>query len=157
MSTVLVFATCLGFWLVLSAHAEPALVGLGVLASLVVSWANRGRERLSPTLRGVPGLARYLPWLLKEVAVSNLQVARLVLDPRLPITPTIVRLRAPFSGDVALTTLANSITLTPGTVTLDVEGSDLVIHALTEGAAASLLRGELASRVDAVFAKGRTP
>lgn len=58
--------------------------------------------------------------------VANVQVARLVLDPRLPIDPVVVRYEAPFSGDLAITTLGNSITLTPGTVTLDVAGRALV-------------------------------
>jgi multicomponent Na+:H+ antiporter subunit E len=152
MSTVLVFATCLGFWLVLSSHREPLPVGLGIIAAAIVTWCNRKGERLSPALRALPALVGYLAWLFREVAVANLQVVRLVLDPRLPVTPTIIRMRAPFRDDVALTTLANSITLTPGTVTLDVEGADLVVHALTDLSAVSLLGGDLAARVDQVFA-----
>ena len=157
MSTALVFITCLGFWLVLSGHLEPLPLALGVLAAFAVAWLNRDRERLSPALRAIPRLLRYLPWLLKEVAAANLQVVRVVLDPRLPVAPALIRVRAPFTGDVALTTLANSITLTPGTVTLDVEGSDLIVHALTASAAAGLEHGDLAARIERVFGDGRTP
>jgi multicomponent Na+:H+ antiporter subunit E len=143
-----VFGVCLAFWLLLSGHLTPLLLGLGVVSALVVTWLTRSLEAVSEALRVAPRFTlSYLPWLLKEIVVANLQVVRIILDPRLPIDPVLVRLRAPFRGELALTTLGNSITLTPGTVTLDVEGEELLVHALTRASAASLLDGAMAARV----------
>lgn len=154
MGTLLTFAVCLAFWVLLSGHLEPLTLTLGVVSAAGVALLNRDLETLSDLVLAAPRFAVYLPWLLKEIVVANLQVARLVLDPRLPIDPVVVRLRAPFSTDLALTTLGNSITLTPGTVTLDVEGSELTVHALTRAGVEALLEGSMARRVGWVF---RTP
>lgn len=147
----LVFSACAGFWLVLSGRATPLGLTLGALAAALVALYNRDEDVLSAAVRVAPRFATYLPWLLKEIAVANLQVVRLVLDPRLPIDPVVVRLEAPFGGDLALTTLGNSITLTPGTVTLDVTGRELTVHALTRESAAALVEGAMSRRIAAVF------
>lgn len=146
-SPILVFGVCLGFWLVLSGHFDPLTVALGVVSALAVAWANRDVELLSGVTRSAAGFAAYLPWLLKEIVVANVQVVRLILDPRLPIDPVVVRYRAPLASDLALTTLGNSITLTPGTVTLDVERNELTVHALTRDSADAVLEGSMARRV----------
>jgi multicomponent Na+:H+ antiporter subunit E len=86
--------------------------------------------------------------------VANIQVARLILDPRLPIDPVVFRLRPPFRGDLPLTALGNSITLTPGTVTVDVEDGDLLVHALTREGAAGLEEGTMVRRVAHVWQEG---
>lgn len=153
MAAGLVFTTCLGFWLLLSGHLAPFELGLGVVSAALVTVMNRGEERLSGAVRALPRLAAYLPWLLKEIAVANVQVARVVLDPRLPIDPVVVRVEPGLAGDLALTTFGNSITLTPGTVTVDVEGRVLVVHALTRAGAEALVEGGMARRVARVFAE----
>ena len=150
-SVALVFAACFAFWVLLSGHLEPLSLVLGAISSALVAAANRGEEALSPMLRAAPRFSLYLLWLLKEIVVANLQVARLVLHPRLPIDPVVVRYDAPPGGDLALTTLANSITLTPGTVTLDVDGRTLIVHALTRQSADGVLAGGMARRVARVF------
>jgi multicomponent Na+:H+ antiporter subunit E len=105
---------------------------------------------VSLAVRVAPRFLAYVPWLLKEIVVANIQVARLVLDPRLPIDPVVVRFNTRLSTDLARTTFANSITLTPGPVTLDVEGSELVVHALTT-AMADLAGGTMERRIAGVF------
>lgn len=150
-SVLLVFATCLVFWLFLSGHYTPFYVALGTLAAAAVAWVNRDDEALSGLVRSVPRLAVYVPWLLKEIAVANLQVLRIILHPGLPIDPVILRFRPGLSGDLAVTLLGNSITLTPGTVTLEVEGGEFVVHALTTRAATDLVEGPMVARVKAVF------
>ncbi|HET9489911.1 MAG TPA: Na+/H+ antiporter subunit E [Methylomirabilota bacterium] len=150
MAMMLVFSVCFAFWLALSGSLAPLPLTLGVVSSAVVAWANRDLELVSRAVRVSPRLVTYVPWLLKEIAVANIQVARLVLDPRLPIDPVIVRFDTRLSTDLARTTFANSITLTPGTVTLDSEGSELVVHALTRGMA-DLAGGTMERRIAAVF------
>ena len=134
----LVFFACLVLWILLSGHVSALDLAMGVAASALVTFANRDIEGVSEMLRWTPRLLAYLPWLLREIWVANIQVVKLVLDPALPIDPVIVRLRTRFSSDFARTALANSITLTPGTITLDVEGDTFVVHALTTSSALSL-------------------
>jgi multicomponent Na+:H+ antiporter subunit E len=148
---LLVFAGCLAFWFLLSGHGAPLDVALGVAASAAVAWMNRRDEALSDFLVWTPRLLAYLPWLLREIWLANMQVMRLVLDPRLPIDPIVVRVPTRYATDLARTTLANSITLTPGTVTVDVEGETLVVHAITRAGADSMASGVMTRRVGRVF------
>jgi multicomponent Na+:H+ antiporter subunit E len=148
---VLVFAVCFVFWLLLSGHYAPFYVVVGTVMSALVAWINRGDESVSDLLRAFPRMAVYLPWLLKEIALANVQVARIILHPRLPIDPVVVRFRPPLTGDLAQTLLGNSITLTPGTITLDVDGDEFVVHALTTRAGRDLIEGPMPARVKAVF------
>jgi multicomponent Na+:H+ antiporter subunit E len=150
MAMVLVFSVCFAFWLALSGSLAPLPLTLGVVSSAAVAWANRDLEMVSLAVRVSPRFLAYIPWLLKEIVVANLQVARLVLDPRLPIDPVIVRFETRLATDLGRTTFANSITLTPGTVTLDVEGSEFVVHALTSGMS-GLAGGAMERRIAAVF------
>lgn len=148
---LLVFGGCLVFWFLLSGHVGPLDLIFGVAASAAVAWINRRDEALSDLLAWTPRLLAYLPWLLREIWVANIQVVRLVLDPRLPIDPVVVRLPTRYASDLARTTLANSITLTPGTVTIDVEGETFVVHAITRAGGDDLLGGGMARRVGRVF------
>jgi len=93
----------------------------------------------------------YTPYLLKEIAVANLQIAYVVLHPDLPIDPEVVELKAAVWGDAAVTTLANSITLTPGTLTVSVTDRAFAIHSLTAGAREDLFDGGLERAVRFVF------
>ena len=147
----LVFSACLVLWILLSGHVGALDLLMAVAASALVAFANRDIDGVSEMLRWTPRLLAYLPWLLKEIWVANIQVVKLVLDPALPIDPVIVRVRTRLASDVARTTLANSITLTPGTVTLDVDGDDLIVHAITAAGGADVVAGGMARRVGRVF------
>ena len=149
--SALVFSACLVLWILLSGHVGALDLAMGVAASALVTFANRDVEGVSEMLRWTPRLLAYLPWLLKEIWVANLQVVKLVLDPALPIDPVVVRVRTRFSSDFARTTLANSITLTPGTITLDVDGDDFLVHAITAGGGADIVAGGMARRVGRMF------
>jgi multicomponent Na+:H+ antiporter subunit E len=89
----------------------------------------------------------YIPWLILEVVKSNIDVARRILDPRLPISPRVIEVQASQRRDIGRVIYANSITLTPGTVSIDTDGDRITVHALTEEAAAGLLTGEMDRRV----------
>jgi multicomponent Na+:H+ antiporter subunit E len=93
----------------------------------------------------------YVPWLVWEIVASGLQVAYVVLHPRMPIAPGLVRIRVNLPHTLANLTLANSITLTPGTVTLDVDGDEFLVHALTPASARGIELGEIQSRVATLF------
>lgn len=149
------FVICLVFWLLLSGHGDVFHVTAGAAAAALVVWLNRADGTIGAVLQALPRLALHLPWLVAKIVRANLDVARRVLDPRLPIEPAVHRIHAPLRNDTAMTTLANSITLTPGTVTLDVEGEVLVVHALTASAAQELAGGAMTARVERLFGTAR--
>lgn len=147
----MVFAGCLVFWFVLSGHFALLDLALAVAAAAGVGWVNRRDETLSDLFLWSPRLLGYMPWLFREIWRANVQVVKVVLDPRLPIDPVVMRVPMRYASDLARTALANSITLTPGTVTLDVDGETLVVHAITRAGGAELLGGDMARRVGRVF------
>ena len=90
---------------------------------------------------------RYIPWLLWAIVKSNIDVTRCILNPRLPISPTLVKVKAGQQSELGQTIFANSITLTPGTVSLDVEEGVILVHALTRESAEEVADGEMDRRV----------
>ena len=97
----------------------------------------------------------YVPWLAWQIFLASVQVARIVLSPKMSLSPVVFRFEEKLPHNLARTTLANSITLTPGTVTLDVLGDEFVVHALNRESAEELQSaapGDMKSRVGAVFA-----
>lgn len=119
-------------WLVFTSSLSPSEVITGCVVSLVVSILGTGiysRLDLPPLgpKRVLVGIA-YIPILFWEIIRANFDVAYRVLHPRLPINPGIVVIKTGLKSDIAKLLLANSITLTPGTFTLDVEDDKLLIH-----------------------------
>jgi len=92
----------------------------------------------------------YLPWLAWEIVKANIDVARIILNPRLPINPRLIRVPAPQKTAVGQVMYANSITLTPGTISLDVRNNQVLVHALTEEAAQGVLSGDMGRKVAAL-------
>lgn len=155
-------AVSLGFvlyavWLLLSGHFEPLLLGLGVISCIVVVLIARRMEvldREGHPIHLMRGAFGYWPWLLWEIVKSNVDVARRILRPSLPISPTLVRLTPTQKSDLGLVVYANSITLTPGTITIDVEPGSLLVHAIAREGAESLAAGEMDRRVTRMMGEG---
>jgi len=127
-------AALFGFWLVLSGHYTPLLIGFGVASSALVvyiAWRMDVADHEGIPLQLGGRLWMYLPWLMKEIFVSNVHVAKIILSPSLPISPLLVRYRCSQKTDLGKSIYANSITLTPGTITTHIEGDELEIHSLT--------------------------
>jgi multicomponent Na+:H+ antiporter subunit E len=93
----------------------------------------------------------FVPWLLWKICTANVQVAWLILHPRMPIDPAIIRAKTGLRGDLARTALATVITLTPGTVVLDIQGDEFVIHKIHPVSAEDILSGELLDMVKKTF------
>lgn len=138
------------FWLVLSGHYTPMLVTAGAVCSVLCALAAR-RMRIADAeghpIEMIRGALTYFPWLFAEIAKSAWAVTKIVLDPALPISPTMTVVRAGQKTTAGVTAYANSITLTPGTITVGVDGSDLVIHALVRDGALDLEAGGMDRRV----------
>ena len=137
-------------WLLLSGHYTPLLLVLGVLSTLlVVLLATRAdlidRETQTVLLR--PSILFYWFWLGREIIRSNIDVARRILSPRMPISPKVFTVRAFQKTELGRVTYANSITLVPGTVAMDVDEDVITVHALTQAAADELKQGEMNRRV----------
>lgn len=147
---IVLFAGLYGTWLLLSGHYTATLMTYGALSCAavvaIVMYLGIIDDEAVPIQLG-PGHVSYLPWLVKEIVLSNLSVARVILTPSLPIRPRILQVEASQKTDVARVIYANSITLTPGTVTLDARDGKLLVHALTSDSAEGLLSGEMDRRV----------
>ncbi len=135
-------------WLVWSGLYKPLLLVLGFFSCLLcVYLADRmGFFRRLAMIRVMAQLPGYWVWLLKEVIVSSWDVARTILHPRMPISPTVVEIDTGTDNEAIQVILANSITLSPGTVTLDLHEGKLKVHCLTRAGAEALLAGEAQRR-----------
>jgi multicomponent Na+:H+ antiporter subunit E len=92
----------------------------------------------------------YWPWLIKEIVMANIEVAKAITRTSMDIEPTVIRLKASQTSELGRVIYANSITLTPGTVTIGLEGEDLTVHALTRRSKESLETGEMDRKVTAM-------
>lgn len=138
------------FWVLLSGIYTPFLLLAGLGASIAVALLA-GRMEIADQ-EGHPvhftrAAFTYWPWLVKEIALSGWQVAKIILHPRLPISPRLVRFRPSQTSTVGLVTHANSITLTPGTITVEAGHDSFLVHALTRAGAESVADSEMDRRV----------
>ena len=140
-------------WMLLSGHYtvdSSLILSLGLAScAFVVAIALRMKiadREGHPIHLLVPSL-RYIPWLLWAIVKSNIDVTRCILNPGLPISPTLVKVKAGQQSELGQAIFANSITLTPGTVSLDVAEGEILVHALTRESAAEVADGEMDRRV----------
>jgi multicomponent Na+:H+ antiporter subunit E len=140
----------LAFWIVLSGHYTPFLLMAGVVSALLCVLAAlrmRTVDSEGHPIELFAGAVTYFPWLVAEIAKSAWAVTKIILHPRLPISPTMTVVRASQRTSAGIATFANSITLTPGTVTVRVSGKDLTVHALVREGAIDLEGGAMNRRV----------
>ncbi|MDP2182225.1 MAG: Na+/H+ antiporter subunit E [Actinomycetota bacterium] len=124
-----------GFWVLILGSFNPSGLATGLVLSVLVAWFTERTlwtEDDAPylTLRQAGRFFVYVGFLVKEIVWANIYVAEKVLDPRLPIDPLIIEHLSALKRPVSGVALANSITLTPGTLTVDVDGSVFFIHCL---------------------------
>ncbi len=138
------------FWLALSGVYTPTFIAVGALCAVLIvtfgirmSIVDEEGHPVHLTLRALT----YWPWLLWEIAKSSWDVSRLILDPRLPISPTLVKVQGLQKTGLGVSIFANSITLTPGTISVDVEGGEILVHAITAAGAEDLKEGKMNRRV----------
>ena len=162
------FLVLFAFWLILSGKLEIKYLIFGVLSAALVTFITqdllepeeRRRTAASGMTAGLKSawrLVLYFVWLVREVIISNLQVARIVLHPKLPIDPGLLRFRTRLQSRVGHILLANSITLTPGTITVDLTEGTYLVHALVPEAAGSLLEAKMQSKLEAIFGEPEEP
>ncbi len=142
-----------GFWLLLSGHSDPFHIIVGVLCVGFVLGLNRRGNHYLHRLRHIRWrhALTYPFFLFANILFANFQVAYLILHPKMPIDPVIVRFPTTLTSGAAKVILGNSITLTPGTITMDIQGQEFQVHALANGLAESLVIAREQNRVAAIF------
>ncbi|MEJ2121539.1 MAG: Na+/H+ antiporter subunit E [Alphaproteobacteria bacterium] len=143
-------AFLVGTWLLLSGRYEPLILAFGVVSIVIVALIAYRMGVVDYESHPI-NLGWRLPafwiWLLWEIVKANIDVAKRIIHPRMPISPTVFTLEPTQPTELGLVIYANSITLTPGTVTLQVERGGLEVHALSRQAAEDLAKGEMDRRV----------
>jgi multicomponent Na+:H+ antiporter subunit E len=163
------FTLLFAFWLILSGKLEVMYLIFGVASAVLVTFVTQDllepeerqqKKTLSTSaspLKTVWRLFSYFVWLVREIIQANLQVAYLVIHPKLPIDPGLLRFRTRLQSRAGHILLANSITLTPGTITVDLTEGTYLVHALVPAAAGSLLEAKMQSRLEAIFGEPEEP
>lgn len=149
-------ASLAAFWLLLSgsiSFEHTLVLWLGVASIILTLYLVIRMDRLDgcpAQIRLGPTLIKYWLWLGKEIGKANLDVARIILSPKMNISPRMVRVKASQQTDVGIATFANSITLTPGTVSVDIDNDEILVHAITNEMAQGLLESDIDQRVTSV-------
>lgn len=138
-------------WLLLSQSYTLFHIALGLFVSFGVALLNteRGKSRLQ-NVRWLRVLA-YVPWLLSRVLQSGIHLSYLILHPRLPIDPKLIRYHTDLKEQAGIVLLGNSITLTPGTITAEVNSNELVVHAMDDDSADDLTSLRMEQKIAGAF------
>lgn len=146
--SIFILSACL--WLLWSGMLKPLMLFFGLTSCLLVAAiVSRLQvvDKDESTLAIFTRMIAYVPWLIGEIVKSNIDVAKRIWSPDLPVSPTIVTVKASQDTALGLVIHANSITLTPGTLSIDVEPGLIEVHALSADSIPDLESGEMDRRV----------
>lgn len=141
---ICLFALLLLFWLILSPRIsiEAVVVG-GIVSTLVVLYSQElvfeEKEMTLYSLKKLKSFIIFIGYLLIEIVKANIDVALIVLNPSLPIQPCFISVPMMLKNDVNKVIYSNAVTLTPGTLTVDIKEDEFIIHALTTSAAEGMV------------------
>lgn len=143
-----------GIWFLWSGHTEWFVLGLGTLSCLATIWLSLRMQITDdegvPAHMGIRPFLSYAPWLVREIVKSNWAVAKIIVSPRMPLQRNLVMVTAHAKSELGRVILANSITLTPGTVSVRMDGDKILVHALSFAGAAEDISGDMDRRVQAL-------
>ncbi len=143
------------FWMLLSGHFDPFHLTLGAICCIITAYLFHDLLFANVRVGDMRVVALrflcYIPWLIQQIVLSNLHVASVVLRRKMPINPQIITFKTKLETDISSITLANSITLTPGTITMDIRDGVYYVHALDQKVADDLNAGEMEDRVAHIF------
>ena len=156
---IAIFLLLLVTWAVFSGKFDAFHLGLGALSSLIVTWLSqdllfKDREKgLAGRLGEAVRFIGYVLWLLWQIVLANVHVFKLAMtkEGEKEMSPRVVKFKTKLKSDFAKFVYANSITLTPGTITIQINGNEYLVHAISEAVEKDLLTGEMERRVAAVF------
>ena len=150
--SISLFVSLYLFWLLLSGFFTPFLLSAGVGSALAVVWFAQRMDVVDHEGHPIdlgPKALFYWPWLVKEIVKSAWDVSKIILHPKLPIIPTLVRFKPTQKTDVGLVIHAQSITLTPGTITIEAGPNEFLVHGLTRSGAEGVVDSEMDRRATA--------
>lgn len=130
----------------LSGHYTVMLMVIGAVCSFGVALLASRMELLDKEGHPIYLMGRavwFWPWLIWEIIKAGTDVSKIILSPKLPISPTLINVRASQKSAVGIVTYANSITLTPGTVSVELEDDEITVHAITRDGAEDLAEGHM--------------
>jgi multicomponent Na+:H+ antiporter subunit E len=139
------------FWILLSASFEWIHLGLGLICSFIVAWVNSGHSPFVPKFRLWLRFLIYLPWLFYKIVESSLHLSKLILNPALPIAPQLISVETKLRHRAAVVLLGNSITLTPGTITAEVDHNKLIVHAMDKDLGEDITSKQIESKIADIF------
>ena len=149
------FFILFAFWILLSGRFDYFHLTLGIICSILVAYLSHDLLFLNVRLGDFRTRARRFfsagPWFLSQIFSANLHVAYLALSPKMPIDPQIITFNTKLESDISWVALANSITLTPGTITVDIREGEFFVHALDKKVAYDLNTGEMEDKIAHVF------
>jgi len=158
-NTIIQAVLLMAFWLIMSGHYDLLHVSFGIFSVILVLLINHSIRRHLYTLgersealrlRHVR-LAYYVPWLLWQIVVASLQLAYVVLHPKCPVDPAVLRFKTRLGNTSSRVILGNSITLTPGTITLDIERDEFLVHSLADMFSSGIIDGTMPGEVAKLY------
>jgi multicomponent Na+:H+ antiporter subunit E len=169
LKSIVQFFLLMGFWLLLSGHYDLFHVSMGVLSSIAIILLNIRLRRYyfysdevfktSPmelSLNYPRFVLFYIPWLIWQIIIASLQVAYVVLHPRMPIDPALIRFKTKLPTMGSKVILGNSITLTPGTITIQIREDEFLVHALMDISSSGIVDGTLPEQVARLYQRKPT-
>ena len=159
------FALLLLLWLILSGHYDFFHISMGILSSVVIvilNWPLRKHffleDKALKTSKLVISLSYfrllyYIPWLIWQIVVASLQVAYAVLSPKIPIDPALIKFTTKLPNLSSKVILGNSITLTPGTITIQIDEDEFLVHSLMDVSYSGIKDGSLPEQVAKLYQK----
>ena len=154
MSTGFLFLKAMSLfvlWVLLSGSFEWIHLGLGLIFSFSIAWINAGHSPFVLKFGLCLRILLYLPWLFYKIIQSSLHLSKLILHPALPIDPQLISVESKLNHHAAIVLLGNSITLTPGTVTAEVDRNKLIVHALDKVLGEDVENKQIESKIAEVF------
>ena len=130
-------------WIAWSGHFEPLLLGFGVFSIVLTVWLSKRLHGIDS--EGQPlqiNLLSYFFWLVKEIILANVDVIKRIMSPNMPISPTWVKVKTTQKTRFGRVLFANSITLTPGTVSVQIDDDTILVHGLSQDGAGTLVGDE---------------
>ncbi len=137
-------------WLLSSGHYTTLIISFGVFSCALVvflSWKMEIIDSEGVPIHLIGGAIRYVPWLIWQIILANIDVTKRVLQPKMDITPQLIEVETSQKTDLGRVIYANSITLTPGTVSIQVHEDRILVHAIAKEVAEELQKGEMDRRV----------
>lgn len=148
--SISLFLTLAAFWLLNSGHYTGLILILGLASIVLVLTISRKMDVVdheSQPIHLKPNIFGYYLWLIKEIIQANITVVKHIWLGKDSISPTLEKITISQQTDMGKVIYANSITLTPGTVAIDLAGDELIVHALLRKDIESLKAGEMDRRV----------